>query len=208
MSAEATTVKLSPVVKMLIEIGPLVAFFLANARGGIFVGTGVYMVAAAIALGANWWLTRKVALLPIVTLGFVLVFGVLTLVLRDDVFIKMKVTIINLLFGLTILGGLAFGRPLLKLALGGTIDLDAEGWRKLSLRWGLFFLVLAALNEVVWRHVATDAWVNFKVFGILPLTFGFALLQAPLMQRHMRPETSDDEPVVTESGQQLNRPGE
>ena len=95
MSAEATTVKLSPVVKMLIEIGPLVAFFLANARGGIFAGTAVYMVAAAIALGANWWLTRKVALLPIVTLGFVLVFGVLTLVLRDDIFIKMKVTIIN-----------------------------------------------------------------------------------------------------------------
>ena len=208
MTAQADTVKLSPTVKMMIEIGPLVAFFLANARGGIFAGTAVYMVAAAIALGANWWLTRKVAILPIVTLGFVLVFGVLTLVLRDDIFIKMKVTIINLLFGLTILGGLWFGRPLLKLALGGSIDLDPEGWRKLSLRWGVFFLALAAVNEVVWRNVATDAWVNFKVFGILPLTFGFALLQAPLMQRHMRPETTGDEPVVTENGQQLNRPGE
>jgi intracellular septation protein len=208
MSVQAETVKLSPAVKMLIEIGPLVAFFLANARGGIFVGTAVYMVAAAIALGANWWLARKVALLPIVTLGFVLAFGVLTLALHDDVFIKMKVTIINMLFGLMLLGGLVFDRPLLKLALGGTIDLDAEGWRKLSLRWGLFFLGIAALNEIVWRNVATDSWVNFKVFAILPLTLGFALLQAPLMQRHMRPEAPEGEAAATDGGQQTNRLGE
>jgi len=146
------------------------------------------MAAAAVALAANWWLTRRVALLPIITLGFVLVFGVLTLALQDDVFIKMKVTLINLLFGLMLLGGLWFDRPLLKMALGGSITMDDEGWRKLSLRWGLFFLALAALNEIVWRHVATDIWVDFKVFGLLPLTLGFALLQAPLMQRHMPPE--------------------
>lgn len=188
MSAEADTVKLAPAVKMAIEIGPLVAFFLANAKAGIFAGTAVYMAAAAVALAANWWLTRRVALLPIITLGFVLVFGVLTLALQDDVFIKMKVTLINLLFGLMLLGGLWFDRPLLKMALGGSITLDDEGWRKLSLRWGLFFLALAALNEIVWRHVATDIWVDFKVFGLLPLTLGFALLQAPLMQRHMPPE--------------------
>ena len=108
--------------------------------------------------------------------------------LQDDVFIKMKVTLINLLFGLMLLGGLWFDRPLLKMALGGSITLDDEGWRKLSLRWGLFFLGLAALNEIVWRNVATDIWVDFKVFGLLPLTLGFALLQAPLMQRHMPPE--------------------
>ena len=208
MSAQAEAVKLNPAAKMLIEIGPLVAFFLANARGGIFAGTVVYMAAAAIALGTNWWLTRRVALLPIVTLGFVLVFGVLTLALKDDVFIKMKVTIINLLFGLTLLGGLWFDKPLLKLALGGSIDLDDEGWRKLSLRWGLFFLGLAALNEIVWRNVGTDVWVNFKVFAILPLTFGFALLQAPLMQRHLRAELSENGPSATETGQEMNRPGE
>jgi len=188
MSAGADTVKLAPAVKMAIEIGPLVAFFLANAKAGIFAGTAVYMAAAAVALGANWWLTRRVALLPIITLGFVLVFGVLTLALQDDVFIKMKVTLINLLFGLMLLGGLWFDRPLLKMALGGSITMDDDGWRKLSLRWGLFFLALAALNEIVWRHVATDIWVDFKVFGLLPLTLGFALLQAPLMQRHMPPE--------------------
>jgi len=198
---QAETSKLNPAVKMAIEIGPLAAFFLANAKGGIFAGTAVYMVAAALALGANWWLTRRVALLPIVTLGFVLVFGVLTLALKDDVFIKMKVTIINLLFGLTLLGGLWFGRPLLKVALGGSIELDEEGWRKLSLRWGLFFLGLALLNEIVWRSVATDTWVEFKVFAILPLTLGFALLQAPLMQRHMRSE--DDAKAVD-----LDHPGE
>jgi intracellular septation protein len=198
---QSETSKLNPAVKMAIEIGPLAAFFLANAKGGIFAGTAVYMVAAALALGANWWLTRRVALLPIVTLGFVLVFGVLTLALKDDVFIKMKVTIINLLFGLTLLGGLWFGRPLLKVALGGSFELDEEGWRKLSLRWGLFFLGLALLNEIVWRNVATDRWVEFKVFAILPLTLGFALLQAPLMQRHMRSE--DDAKAVD-----LDHPGE
>lgn len=201
MSVQAATIKLSPAVKMAIEIGPLAAFFLANARAGIFVGTAVYMAAAALALGVNWWLTRRVAVLPIVTLGFVLVFGVLTLALKDDFFIKMKVTIINLLFGLALLGALWFDRPLLKMALGGSIELDEDGWRKLSLRWGLFFLGLAALNEIVWRNVGTDLWVDFKVFGMLPLTFGFALLQAPLMQRHMLPE---GEQKVGE----LDRPGE
>jgi intracellular septation protein len=186
--------KLSPTVKMLIEMGPLVAFFIANARAGIFAGTAVYMVAAAIALAANWWLARRVALLPIVTLGFVLVFGMLTLALQDDVFIKMKVTIINLLFGIALLGGLLFNRALLKVALGGSIQLDDAGWRKLSFRWGMFFIAVAALNEVIWRNVATDVWVDFKVFAILPLTLVFALLQAPLMQRHMLAEDGGSPP--------------
>ena len=174
-----------PGLKILVEAGPLVAFFIANAKAGIFWATGVYMVAAALALAVSWAMTRKLAVVPIATLGFVLVFGALTLWLNDDVFIKMKVTLINALFGVTLLGGLAFGRSLLKPVFGEAMNLTPEGWKALTLRWGLFFLGVAVLNEIVWRSVSTDTWVDFKVFGILPLTMVFALAQIPLMQRHM-----------------------
>ena len=173
-----------PVVKILIEAGPLIAFFIANARAGIFWGTGIYMVAAAIALTVAWTMTRRIAIVPVVTLIFVLAFGALTLALHDDTFIKMKVTLINALFGAILAGGLIFGRSLLKPVFGEAMALDDAGWKKLTLRWALFFLCVAGLNEVVWRSVSTDTWVNFKVFGILPLTFAFALAQMPLMQRH------------------------
>jgi intracellular septation protein len=177
-----------PLVKILVEAGPLVAFFIANARAGIFWGTGTYMVAAAIALTVAWIMTRRIAIVPVVTLVFVLAFGALTLALHDDTFIKMKVTLINTLFGAILAGGLMFGRSLLKPVFGEAMALDDAGWKKLTLRWALFFFVVAGLNEAVWRSVSTDTWVNFKVFGILPLTFVFALAQMPLMQRHAPPE--------------------
>jgi len=130
---------------------------------------------------------------PVVTLVFVLAFGALTLALHDATFIKLKVTIINALFGAILVGGLAFGRSLLKPVFGEAMALDDEGWKKLTLRWGLFFFAIAILNEIVWRSVTTDMWVNFKVFGILPLTFIFALAQMPLMQRHAPPEEAGTE---------------
>ena len=187
--------ELSGGLKLLIEAGPLLAFFLVNAKWGIFAGTAVYMVTAAIAMAASWWLIRRVAIMPIIALVFVLAFGGLTIWLHDDTFIKIKVTLINALFGALLLGGLAFGRAWLKLIMGEAIEMDDAGWRKLTLRWGLFFFFLAGLNEIVWRSVSTDTWVNFKVFGLLPLTFVFAIAQTPLMQRHMihKPgETSGD----------------
>ena len=179
-----------PLLKLLTEMGPLIAFFVANAWGGIFWATGVYMVAAALAVAVSWALTRRVAMLPIVMLGFVVAFGALTLFLADEVFIKVKVSVINGLFGAILLIGLAIDRPLLKLALGEAVNMDPEGWRKLTIRWALFFFAVAGLNELVWRNVSTDAWVNFKVFGILPLTLAFAVAQIRLMQRHMVEEGS------------------
>jgi intracellular septation protein len=182
--------QMPPALKLLVEMGPLIAFFVANAWGGIFWATGVYMVAAGVALGVSWAMTRRVAMVPIVTLGFVVAFGALTLYLADETFIKVKVSIINALFGAILLTGLVMGRPLLKLAFGEALNLDAEGWRKLTIRWALFFFAMAMLNEFVWRTFSTDAWVNFKVFGLLPLTVLFALAQIRLMQRHMVEETS------------------
>jgi intracellular septation protein len=172
-------------LRILVEWGPLVSFFIANARGGIFWGTGVFMAATAVALAVSWTMTRKLAMVPLIGAVFVAVFGGLTLWLQNETFIKVKVTLVNALFGTILLSGLFFGKQLLKLVLGEALKMDDEGWRILTLRWGLFFFALAGLNEIVWRTVSTDLWVNFKVFGILPLTLLFALSQAPLMNRHM-----------------------
>ncbi|ALK07958.1 septation protein A [Blastochloris viridis] len=176
--------QLHPLLKLALELGPLGLFFFANGRYGIFIATQAFMVAVVIALAANWLLARRLAVMPLVSGAVVLVFGTLTVVLQDDVFIKIKPTIINVLFGTVLLGGLAFGKPLLELVFDGVVSLTNEGWKKLTVRWALFFFVLAVLNEVVWRTQTTDFWVSFKVFGILPLTLVFSALQYPLMMRH------------------------
>ena len=176
--------ELNPWLKLALELGPLGVFFFANARFGIYAATGAFMAAIVLALSASWVLTRRLAIMPLVTAAVVLVFGGLTLALQDEVFIKMKPTIVNLLFAAILLGGLAFGRPLLGYVFDSLVKLDQEGWRRLTLRWGLFFILLAFLNEVVWRNFSTDAWVSFKVFGIFPLTVAFTLFQMPLIQRH------------------------
>ena len=142
------------------------------------------MVAVVVALAANWLLVRRLAIMPLVSGAVVLVFGTLTVVLQDDLFIKIKPTIINSLFGTALLGGLAFGKPLLEMVFDGVMSLTEEGWKKLTVRWALFFFVLAILNEVVWRTQTTDFWVSFKVFGILPITLVFSALQYPLMMRY------------------------
>jgi intracellular septation protein len=189
-SIDAKPRAMPPLLKLIVEIGPLVAFFIANAWGGIFWATGIYMIGASLALAISWTMTRRLAVVPIVTLGFVVAFGALTLLLADEVFIKVKVSIINGLFGAILLTGLALDRPLLKMAFGEALLMDSAGWRKLTLRWGLFFFAMAGPNEIVWRTVSTDTWVNFKVFGLLPLTILFAMSQVRLMQRHMIEERS------------------
>lgn len=180
---------MSPAVKLLVEAGPLVAFFIANWKAGIFWGTGIFMVATAIALTVSWVLTRKVAMVPLIGAGFVAIFGALTLWLHDDTFIKIKVTLINGLFGAILLGGLFFGQTFLKFVMGEAIKMTEPAWRTLTLRWGIFFFALAILNEFVWRTQSTETWVNFKVFGLLPLTLVFALSQGPFMARHMIEDT-------------------
>jgi len=176
--------QLNPLAKLALDLGPLVLFFLANARFGIFAATGVFMVAVVIALAVSYAITRHLPVMPLVSAVIVMVFGGLTLVLHDETFIKVKPTIIYVLFGGTLAGGLLFGKPLLAMVFDQMYHLTDEGWRKLTVRWMLFFFALAALNELVWRTQSTDFWVNFKVFGALPLTFGFALLQYPLLAKY------------------------
>lgn len=174
----------NPLVKLALELGPLGVFFFVNARADIFTATAAFMAAMLVSLAISWTLTRRLAVMPVVTGVVVLVFGTLTLVLHDDTFIKMKPTIVNGLFAAVLLGGLAFGKALLGYVFDGAFRLDAAGWRKLTLRWGLFFVFLAVVNEVVWRTQTTDFWVAFKVWGIMPITLVFSALQLPLMSRH------------------------
>ena len=191
--------KLNPWLKIGLEMGPLLLFFVANARGEkmaaswpivttlggpIFFATATFIVATLVALAVSYALTRRLPLMPFVTAIVVVVFGGLTLWLHDETFIKIKPTIIYCLFGGVLLGGLVFGRSLMGYVFDAVFKLSDEGWRKLTLRWGLFFFGLAILNEIVWRSVSTDTWVTFKVFAILPITFVFALLQVRLISRY------------------------
>jgi len=178
---------MNPIVKLIIEVGPLVAFFLANAQKGLIWATGVFMAAIAVSLAVNYALLRRIPTLPLVTGVFVLVFGGLTLYLHDATFIKLKPTIVNSLFAAILFGGLMFRKSYLKSVLGEVFPLTDEGWRILTIRWAFFFVALAVANEVVWRNFTDDVWVNFKVFGLMPFTLLFSLAQLPLMNKY-RPE--------------------
>ncbi|NTE87627.1 septation protein A [Agrobacterium rubi] len=199
--------EISPLLKFVLELGPLVVFFFANSRGEwlaktfpvltefggpIFIATGLFMIATILALTVSWILTRTLPMMPLISGIVVLVFGALTLYLQNDTFIKMKPTIVNTLFGVILLGGLLFGQSLLGYVFNSAFKLNDEGWRKLTFRWGFFFLFLAVLNEVVWRGFSTDTWVAFKVWGTMPITVIFTMAQMPLIIRHsIEPLTKD-----------------
>ena len=170
--------------KLMIELGPLLAFFAAWFLADIFWATGVLMAATLVSVVASKMLLGRVSPVIVATAVLVVVFGGLTFWFGDAHFIKMKPTIINLLFAGVLLGGLLTGRPLLKLMFGEAFNLTEEGWRKLTLRWMAFFVAMAVLNEIVWRNFSEGAWVNFKVFGILPLTLIFAMSQIGLIKRY------------------------
>ncbi len=174
----------NPGLKLVLEMGPLVLFFVTNWKFGIFPATGVLMACVVLALAVSWVMTKHLPIMPVVTCVAVVFFGALTFLFQDELFIKLKPTIVNSMFGVILLGALAFGKPLLPIVLDSVMQLTDEGWRKLTLRWGIFFFVLAALNEIVWRTQTTDFWVSFKAFGIMPITIAFALAQLPLIMKH------------------------
>ncbi|EJF90971.1 septation protein A [Bartonella tamiae] len=191
--------QMSPTLKLILEMGPLMVFFFANYKGEwlieniplfenfdkpIFPATAIFMLAIIIALIASWIIARKIPIMPLISGIFVLIFGCLTLWLHNDTFIKMKPTIINSLFGLILFGGLFFKKALLGYVLDSAFHLDDEGWKKLTYRWAWFFIFLALLNEVVWRNFSDDFWTSFKVFGTMPITFIFMVAQMPMIMKH------------------------
>ncbi|HEY0570917.1 MAG TPA: septation protein A [Enterovirga sp.] len=192
---EAGRSRLHPLVKLVLELGPLVVFFLGNSyaeRFGvaqdhrIIAATGAFVAATVVSLAVHFALVRRLPIMPLVSGVVVLIFGGLTIALQDSTFIKLKPTIVNTLFGLVLLGGVYWKKPILATVLDSMFEITDEGWRKLTVRWAVFFFVLAALNEIVWRTQTDDVWIQFKTFGIMPLTLAFALAQTPLLMRHER----------------------
>jgi intracellular septation protein len=179
-------------LKLFVELGPLAVFFLANSRAGIYVGTGCFIAATVASLIASRVLFGRIPTMPLVSGFFVLVFGGLTLWLQNDMFIKLKPTIVNTIFAVILFGGLLYGQSLLKYLFGDVFRLTEEGWKKLTFRWACFFLFLAALNEVAWRVLATDDWVKFKVFAIMPITMVFAACQVGLLKSYEQPGSANE----------------
>jgi intracellular septation protein len=175
---------LKPMTKLVLDLGPLILFFFANSYGGIFFATGALMVATLVALAVSYALTRRVAIVPLATAGIVVAFGALTIWLQDESFIKIKPTLIYVLFASILIVGLATGRPLFEYVLDGAFHMTHEGWRKLTWRWVFFFVGMAIANEFVWRTFSTDVWVAVKTFAVIPATVLFALAQTPLMMRY------------------------
>ncbi|MDO9127880.1 MAG: septation protein A [Parvibaculum sp.] len=181
-------------VRMAIELGPLVVFFLLNSKANnlfgnepaqnIFYATGGFMVATVISLGYSYARFRKIPTMPLVSGIFIMIFGALTLWLHDDEFIKLKPTIVNGIFATALLGAAVMGKPIMKQLFDGAFNLTDKGWMVLTVRWGLFFVLLGVINEIVWRNFSTDFWVSFKLFGIMPLTMIFGLAQIPVLTKH------------------------
>jgi len=178
-----------PALRFWLDFGPLLLFFVANKLWGILGATAVLVPASLIAIGLSWKLERRVSRAALVGAVCVLVFGGLTLLFRNEAFIQIKVTVINLLLAAILGAGLLRGKSLLRGLFGDAFRLSDQGWRVLTLRFALFFLFLAGANEVARRVLSTDAWVNFKVFGVLGLTLLFTFAQAPLLEKHAAEES-------------------
>lgn len=174
----------APLVRLALDLGPLILFFIAFHYLGIYGATAVFMAAVLAALALGYWQERKLSPMPLFSAILVVVFGTLTLYLHNDVFIKIKLTIFYAFVGVVLLGGLQFNHLFIKYVFAQAFELSETGWRKLTWRWGLFALTLALLNEIVWRNFTTTVWVDFKVWGIMPLIFLFALAQTPLVMKH------------------------
>ncbi|MHB9878123.1 septation protein A [Pacificimonas sp. ICDLI1SI03] len=182
---------LSPGLRFLLDLGPLLVFFAVNALAPgddidqAVWATSAFMIAIAITMAYSFWKTRRVTPMQIVTAVIVGVFGGLTIYLHDEVFIQIKPTVVYLLFATILFVGLFTGKPLLKLVLeSGFPDMSQRGWDLMTRNWALFFLALAILNEVVRAMFTFDQWVQFKVWGVTGLSFVMAIAQAPIMMKH------------------------
>ncbi len=171
-------------VKPATDYGPLIVFFLAYMRFDLMVATAALMAGTVVSLAIALWFERRVPMMPVITAIIVGVFGGLTLWLNDETFIKLKPTIVQGLMSAVLLGGLVFGKALLRPVMGTAWPMDDVGWRRLTFRFGCFFAAMAVVNEIVWRTQSTDTWVTFKVFGLMGLTFVFGMFQIPLLNRH------------------------
>ena len=171
-------------LKLVLEVGPLCVFFVVTSLAGVYAGTACFVPATILALGASRLLLGRIPVMPLVSGVFVIIFGGLTLYLHDDLFIKVKPTIINGLFAVLLFWGLSQGRSWLKYLFADAFHLTDEGWRILTFRWACYFSFLAVLNELVWRNMSPEFWSGFKLLGVMPLTIIFTIAQVGLLKKH------------------------
>ena len=175
---------MKPLIKLITEVGPLAVFFIGNSKFGIFPATAAFMVATAIAIPISWKIEGKLPIMPIIIGVFVVFFGSLTLIFQDPTFIKIKPTIVNIVFAAgLIISRTFFQKNVLKIIFNKAFNLTERGWRVLNIRWSFFFIFLAILNEIVWRNYSTEIWISFKLWGIMPLTIVWTLAQMPLVSK-------------------------
>lgn len=181
-------------IKFLLDMGPLVAFFIVYKMNGLMGATAVLMAATFASIVISYVLHKKVPLMPLITAIVVGIFGGLTLLLHDEIFIKIKPTIVNIIFASILLGGVACKKGLLRYLLGEAFTMSEKAWRIFSFRWGVFFLFLAVVNECIWRNFSTDFWVQFKVFGMFSMSIVFTLSQIPFLKRNMAQKADENQP--------------
>ena len=172
------------IFKLLIDLGPLAVFFVFYTRSDLKTAILPFLIATIIAVLFSYIIEKKIPIMPTVGGVIILIFGGLTIYFDNETFFKMKPTIINILFAGILYGGIILNKPLLRYLLGAALKLQDEGWDILTKRWIGFFIALAILNEIIWRTQTTDIWVNFKVFGILPITFIFTLTQFSTIKKY------------------------
>jgi intracellular septation protein len=183
---------MNPLLKIALDLGPLLVFFVGNSQFGIFPATGMFMVAVIVSLAVTYAIARRISPMPIVTGVVVLVFGGLTLLLNDELFIKLKPTIVNSIFVSVLVSGLLTDRLYIKFLFDNAIHLPDFAWRQLTYRWVGFFIFLALLNEFIWRSYSTDFWVASKLWITVPLSLLFTAAQLPYMLKHQLKEAEPE----------------
>lgn len=179
---------MNPLLKLALDLGPLLVFFIGNSQFGIFVATGMFMVAVIVSLAVTYAIARRISPMPIVTGVVVLVFGGLTLWLNDELFIKLKPTIVNSIFASVLFVSVMMDRLYIKILFDNAFHLPDHAWKTLTYRWIGFFVFLAILNEVIWRNFSTDFWVGFKLWGVVPISLVFGAAQMPFILKHQLKE--------------------
>lgn len=171
--------------KLLLDLGPLVVFFATNyITGDFMLAVGLLVAATVVALAAGWMLERRISMMALFGCGAVAFFGGLSLYFDNELFIKIKPTVLTILLAAVIAGGRLLGRNPLGLLMGTQLRMRDAGWRALSWLWVAMFLTTALANEIAWRSLSTDDWVTFKVFGITAISLLFAVLSVPVMTKH------------------------
>lgn len=171
-------------IKLVLEFSPLLVFFIASTHTDVYTGSAILVVATAISMAIMWIKFRRIAAMALITMITGIVSGAMTAYFVNEVFVKLKPTIVSLAFAIILLIGQMMDKPLLKKLLDEDLNLSSEGWRAISWRWLWYFIFIAFLNEFLWRNFSTEFWLAFKVFGLTPMTILYGLAQLPMLSRY------------------------